>query len=275
MTTFGRIFRIELLKSRKRIALWVTAGGFSFIMAMLVLVPLVLALSGQGGAPFAFPLVWRGALGFPINVGGLFLGVLTIQLAAREFGWKTARQNVIDGFSREQFYFAKVLVLGLLTVLFLIIPIVLTTAGVVISPDEGTGTFAEATDLNYMLAYLLVLTLWGSAGLMLAMLIRAAGGASGVLLLYFIVENIVVSLLTFWREELDRYLGFLPVQITQALARQELHYPDVLAATNARRQEFGQPPLELPDFGGLVVATLAWAALFLTIAFVSTRRRDL
>lgn len=276
MSTLGRLLRIETLKTRKRVALWVTAGIFAFIAAMVVVVPLVMAVSSNvGGPPFALPFIWRGALQFPVQVGPLFLAVLTILLAAREFGWKTARQNVIDGLSREQFYLGKVLLLALLVVLFLLIPLVVTPVAALVSPHEGTGTIAASEDLNFMLAYLLALALWGSLGLMLAVLIRGAGGAIGALLLYYIVENMVVGVLTLWRPELERYLDFLPVQLNQMLARLEMHYPDALAETNDRLAQFGQGPLELPAFGVVAGAILAWAALFLGLAFANARRRDL
>ena len=52
-------------------------------------------------------------------VGFIFAAVLVILLVAAEFGWRTARQNVIDGLSKTQWFAAKVLLLPLLTALFL------------------------------------------------------------------------------------------------------------------------------------------------------------
>ena len=277
MSRLRQLISIETLKARKRLALWVTSGVFAFLCVIGVLMGLVNALTGAGGGgpPFAFPFLWRGVFQVPGVVGPLFLGVLMILLTAPEFGWKTARQNVIDGLSREQFYLGKTIVLVELLLLFLVIPIAVATASGLISPEEGTGTFAEATDINRMLGYLLALTLWGSAGFLLASVIRAAGAAAGVMLLYYLVENILRSLIGFQVPEAEPYLEFLPTGLFSTLGELELYYPDMLAATNARRAENGMPLLEFPEFWVLGAAVLAWAALFMGVAFASTRKRDL
>lgn len=276
MSRLGQLIRIETLKTRRRLALWVTAGVFTFLCVIGVLMPLLNAIRGQGaGPPFALPFVWRGVFQLPGGIGPLFLGVLMILLLAPEFGWKTARQNVIDGLSREQFYLGKVIVLAQLLLLFLLVPVVIGLGAVLISPDEGTGTFAAAPDFNRMLGYLLALALWGSAAFMLAALIRAAGAAAGAMLLYYLVENILRSLLGFWRPGLVPYLDFLPTGLFETLNDLAFHYPDELARRNEMRATIGAAPLEFPDFWVVAAAGLAWVVLFLGVAFVNTRQRDL
>ena len=275
MSRFGKLLRIEVIKARKRPALWVTLGVFTFFTVVTVLPNLMRAMQGGGpGPPFALPWIWRAVLQPPINMGPFFFGAAMILLFAPEFGWKTARQNVIDGLSKEHLFFGKLIVFALLLCAFFLVPIATGVAASIVSP-EPTGTFARGTELNHILGYGLALSLWGSIGFMLAATIRASGGAMGIMLLYLLVENMVTAVAAVWNESLEPYLGFLPSQVFEKLTRIELYYPDALANANALRASNGVPPLEFPPYPVLVAVVLGYVAVFMGVAFVSTRKRDL
>jgi hypothetical protein len=61
----------------------------------------------------------RTILGTAAGLGSLFTGVLMILLFAPEFSWRTARQNVIDGLSKERFYAGKVILLARLVLILM------------------------------------------------------------------------------------------------------------------------------------------------------------
>ena len=275
MSRLGKLLRIEFIKARKRPALWITLGVFTFFTVVTVLPNLFRAMAGGGpGPPFALPWIWRGVLQPPINMGPFFLGAAMILLFAPEFGWKTARQNVIDGLAKEHFYLGKVIAFVLLLAAFFIAPIVTGVAASVISP-EPTGTFARATELNHIFGYGLALALWGTIGFLLAAVIRGSGAAMGIMLLYLLVENMLTSVVSNWNPAWGSHLGFLPTQLFDTLTRLELYYPDELARANAMRTQNGQPLLEFPEHWVVVTAVLGYVALFLGAAFVITRKRDL
>ena len=181
---------------------------------------------------------------------------------------------MIDGLAKEHFYVGKVIAFGLLLAAFFIVPIVTGVAASIISPAP-TGTFARATELNHILGYGLALALWGTIGFLLAALIRGSGAAMGIMLLYFLVENMLTSVVTLWNAGLETFLGFLPTQLFDTLTRIEFYYPDELARANAQRAEFGQPLLEFPEHWVVVAFALGYVALFLGVAFVTMRKRDL
>lgn len=275
MSRFGALLRIEVIKARKRPALWITLGVFTFFTVVTVLPNLMRAIQGAGiGPPFALPWIWRGVLQPPINMGPFFLGAAMILLFAPEFGWKTARQNVIDGLAKEHLFVGKLIALAVLLAAFFIVPIAAGIAASIISPDPA-GTFARGPELNHMLGYGLALSLWGTIGFLLAATIRASGAAMGIMLLYFLVENMVASVVSAWNAALETYLDFLPSQLFDTLTRIELYYPDELARANAQRAASGRAPMELPELWVPVVAVLAYVALFMAAAFVTMRRRDL
>ena len=275
MSRPGTLLRIEFIKARKRPALWLTLGVFVFFTVVTVLPSLMRAMQGGGpGPPFALPWIWRGVLQPPINMGPFFIGAAMILLFAPEFGWKTARQNVIDGLAKEHLFFGKLITFALLVAAFFVVPIVTGVAASIISP-EPTGTFARGPELNHMFGYAVVLCLWGSVGFLLAATIRASGGALGIMFLYFLVENMVTSIVPAWNPALERYLNFLPTQLFDTLTRIEFYYPDALALANEQRAAMGQRLLEFPEYWAVVSAVLAYVALFMGVSFVTMRKRDL
>lgn len=261
--------RVEVLKAVKRPAFWVTLGVFAAFNTIANFAP-------GGGSPRAgFPDAWRGIIEPAINLGPVFLAALMILLFAPEFRWRTARQNVIDGLSKEQFYRAKVLLLAALVALFFVTSFVIGTLPLILNPGGGGGAFVEPMDLNYMLGFVVALLLWGTAALMISALVRAAGAGLGLLFLYFICEQIATQLLSNRWSALERVFDFLPAQLFQTITSSNLYYPALLARTNLARAENGQDPLVYPDLWIPLVAAAAYMVLFLGLAYASMRRRDL
>lgn len=264
----GVLARIEVLKAVKRPAFWVTMGVFTAFNTIANFAP------GGGSERAGFPDAWRGIIEPAINLGPVFLAALMILLFAPEFRWRTARQNVIDGLSKEQFYWAKVLLLAGLVALFFVTSVVIGTLPLLPNPGGG-GALVEPMDVNYMLGFVVALLLWGTAGLMISALVRAAGAGLGLLFLYFICEQIVTQLLLIRLRALERFFDFLPAQLFQTITNSALYYPEVLARTNAARAENGQDLLVYPDLWVPLVAAMAYVVLFLGLAYLNMRRRDL
>lgn len=60
---------------------------------------------------FAFPDVWHNAA-YVAGWVDYLLYVIVLQIVAHEYQWRTNRQNVIDGSSRREYIFGKVLLLA-------------------------------------------------------------------------------------------------------------------------------------------------------------------
>ena len=270
---FGAILANELLKTRKRLAFWVTTGLFAVLNGGAT-VDSVRREMRDADRTFALPESWGGILAAPVDMGPYFLALLTILLVASEFQWRTARQNVIDGMSKESFYAGKVaLVLGL-AVVFFVLPLALGVAGTLVSPGENGPELIRDTDRSFMLGYALSLLMLGSAGLMLAMLVRSSGPAMGVLFAYLLVEQFLGFFLRRF-DSVREAASYFPLALKQTLADGRFHYPERLATFNASRAEDGLPPLEFLDHGVVVALALVYASAFLAAAFVSMRKRDL
>ena len=271
---FGVLVRIEALKTVKRLGFWVTTGIF-FVFNVAFAIGNVRTDSARPGYTYALPGSWPEILQVFANVGPFFLGVTMILLLAPEFSWRTARQNVIDGLSKERFYAGKLMLLLALLVLFAAIPVAVGGTAALLGPSESSSPLVGPADFNYMIAYALGLLVWGSGAVMLAALLRASGAAMGIMFVYLLVEQIVAEMLGRSSDMVASLLEFLPAELHGSLADPLMHYPQMLAERNAARAEQGIPPLEFPDFGLAVALALAYSALFLATAFLTLRRKDL
>lgn len=269
------LLRIEWLKAVKRRAFWVAVAALAAFTA-LPAIQMVRNARSDPNAGFALPESWPEVLGTAAGIGPLFIGVLMILLVAPEFSWRTARQNVIDGLSKERFYAGKVMLLAGLVLLVMAAMVLIGVGGAMLSPGAGGPGFVRSSDIGYMIGLALGMLLFGSAGLMLSMHLHSSGAALGILFLYLFVEEGVARLmLGTGRESLSGVAEFLPFNVVEDLGDDLVHYPEVLNEVNADRAERGLASLEFLDVEFLAVAALAYSAFFLGLSLLNMRRRDL
>ncbi len=269
------LLRIEWLKAVKRRAFWVAVAALAAFTA-LPAIQMVRNARSDPNAGFALPESWPEVLGTAAGIGPLFIGVLMILLVAPEFSWRTARQSVIDGLSKERFYAGKVMLLAGLVLLVMAAMVLIGVGGAMLSPGAGGPGFVRSSDIGYMIGLAVGMLLFGSAGLMLSVHLRSSGAALGILFLYLFVEEGVARLmLGTGRESLRGVAEFLPFNVVEDLGDDLVHYPEVLNEVNADRAERGLASLEFLDVEFLAVAALAYSAFFLGLSLLNMRRRDL
>ena len=120
------LVRIEFIKTVRRRAFWVTLVFMALVSSMVIIGTFVQGRRGDG-APFVAPYSWAMAGGALNVMPAFFLALALVMLVTSEFSWRTARQNVIDGLSREQFFAAKVLMMLLVMAAFLVVPFTIAT----------------------------------------------------------------------------------------------------------------------------------------------------
>ena len=212
------LLAIEWLKIKRYRTFWILTGFF------IVLLPVwnyeisngMISMGNRSinflSQAYSFPEVW-GNLGFWASIFILFPSILIIILTTNEFGYRTNRQNVIDGWSRMQFYHAKVgmvLLLSLLSTLFLFI------VGIIFGLASG-GAVSDAFDKFEQVAYFFLLSIdYMGFALFIGIWIKRSGLAIGLFLLYcLIIENILKGIIN-WK--LDLKLGnYLPLQSSDEL----------------------------------------------------------
>lgn len=218
------LIRTEWLKIRKYKAFWWVIGltalsypGISYIFhsiyetftnrqdqASLLIKTLI-------GNPFSFPEVWH-TLAYASSLFVFIPAVVVIMFITNEYTFKTNRQNIIDGWSRNEFMASKMidvlLVSLLITILYLAVCIITGSTnedkgGEVWSLSYYCGLFALQTFSQLSLAFLI------------GFLIKKAFMALGVFLFYFIVlEPSLVGIAKWRANDIGEYL---PLEISDRL----------------------------------------------------------
>lgn len=180
---------------------------------------------------YAFPKVWQ-TVGW-VNSWLLYLpGMIIIMLMVNEFNFKTHRQNVIDGLSRQQFIGVKILLCVLMAALITVINVI--TGFIFGSLAPGTFSWEGFENVGYIFLQSIAYIFFA---LMLAVLFRRSGLAMIIFILYGIIfEWLVCALITFnfhWTP----FGYFLPLQVTDVLLPipfdigKKAMYPDLPSLT--------------------------------------------
>jgi ABC-2 type transport system permease protein len=210
--------------------------------------------------PFTFPDVWQ-TVGFISSLFIFLPSVLVIMFITNEFTYKTHRQNIIDGWSRNNFMLAKMIDVFIVclfaTVLYVLTAMVIGT----INTNEVSGNIWDGT--KYIGLFFLQVFAQLSIAMLIALLVRKAFLALGIFLIYFFpVEPILVELGRKWANDAGE---FLPLETADRLipfprwfTQEESKWKALVAQSNIH-----------------VLYTLVLLVLTWTICFWINKKRDL
>jgi len=199
-----KILRIELRKIINNRIFWITAGGYSLTL-LLILMGMrhqILKFNDQlsegtdGFVPllpteiYSFPHVWHN-LTYIASFLIIFLSVVMVILVTNEFTYNTLRQNLINGLSRIELILSKfidaVMLAAMATLLIFVFGLV---SGFVTSVNYSFGDIFSK--MPYLGAYFLEVLGFLTFVMMLAFLIKKPALVLGLLLVYsYIIEPIM------------------------------------------------------------------------------------
>ncbi|HXH20035.1 MAG TPA: ABC transporter permease [Chitinophagales bacterium] len=112
-----RLLRIEFIKVRSYGAFWIVLAIYAliFIMVTSTLRMIESSLSVSAVTFFSFPDVWHH-LAYIASFMNILPAILIIMLITNEYTFKTFRQNLIDGLSREEIVYSKFILIGAVSV---------------------------------------------------------------------------------------------------------------------------------------------------------------
>lgn len=154
-----------------------------------------------GIPPYAFPNVWH-TTAWMSSWLLYFPGLMMIIIMSNEFTYKTHRQNIIDGWSRQQFITVK-FAYGILAALLSTIMMVLTALffGLINREDFSTDK------MIYIFFFFVVAVSYTMVALLISLLIRRGGLAIGLFFLYgLVLENVIAALMNYYLKNAGRYL---------------------------------------------------------------------
>ena len=120
------LLAIEWLKIKRYRTFWILAGLFLILLFLwnyeAAQGNINIGNHKKGDGPgisiinsdYSFPQGWSNT-GYWASVFIMFISIIVIILTTNEYGYRTNRQNVIDGWNRMQFYHAKVLLVVVLS----------------------------------------------------------------------------------------------------------------------------------------------------------------
>lgn len=211
-----RLIKIELIKSLRFKAIWwLSLLYFAVIMTMLfgieAFINEVVTDTGKnlpitipGVSLYYFSDIWHN-LTYLASYLKIFLAIISIILITNEFSYKTVKQQILNGLSRSESFWSKVL-LNIMIALFatFTIGLVVIILGVKNTTDLSWTLFI--TKSSFLLAYFYEIFAYLSIAFLIATLVHRSGFAIGILMLYaFIIEPILA-----YKLPLD-YGDYLPV----------------------------------------------------------------
>ncbi len=142
------------------------------------------------GSPFDFPNVWHTVTYFSSFL--LFIpGLMIITSITNEYTYKTHRQNIIDGWSRQQFIHVKIMLIIIVSILSTLF--VFLTA---LAFGFFAGGHFSSGKIEFIGYYFIQSMSYGMLALLLSILIKRSGLSIGLFFLYsFIIENFVGAIL--------------------------------------------------------------------------------
>lgn len=264
------ILKIDLKKMTSYRTFWIVCGlyfltlgfGAASGMEMLKLLASIFENFGEklniNRIPlYHFPDVWLNLIWCSGSLK-IVLAVMVVISVTNEFTYRTIRQNIIDGLSREEFLLSKVLTNVLLSLMSVVMIFVIGLGtGLIYSPEIRLSFIL--TDLEFFIAYFLELFFFLSYALMISIFIQRSGLTIILLLLSQMIELIITSNLD---NHFPDLIQFFPMRSIWNLI--EFPFP---------RYAFQ----EIKDYVSIGSATIVvvWILIFNFLSYYKLKRSDI
>lgn len=204
---------------------------------------------------FNYPDLWHN-LSYLASWFNLLLGIMFILLISNEFVYKTLRQNVIDGVSRNQLILSKfivILIIAFLSTFYILL------SGLIIGEIYSTKhSFDDILKESYFLiTYFIQSVAYMSLGLLVGMLFRRQGTPILFFLLYTVMIEPIVSL-----KIPAPFNDYMPMNILGNLVNNPL--PGMIGTT--------LPHLDLTT---TVIGSITYIILFVILSLILVKKIDL
>ncbi|MFM7672380.1 MAG: ABC transporter permease [Bacteroidota bacterium] len=216
------------------------------------------------GSPFGFPEVWH-TLAYIASFLVFIPAVLVIMLICNEYQYQTQRQNILDGWSRDQFIWAKILDIGVLSILLTIVYTIVVLFTGWVNPDIALASVAHKSYFIGLFALISFNQL--TIAFLFGFLFKRALLALGFFLFYFLIpENILIQL-SRWRWHTGDWHHYLPLEVSDRLIP-----PPPYLARISNSNEYATMLDAVPIH---IVISVGYTALIWVFCFWWLRRKDL
>ena len=256
-----QLLKIEWLKVKAYRTFWILISLFTVAAPLLCSAYLsvnkqVLSKLPFGGTPFAFPQVWE-TVAWLTSFMTPVMGILLLILLTNENNFRTIRQNIIDGWSRDQYIVAK---FGVMVGMVLYITLLIVLTALVFGFQHG----GDASDNLHIIGWSALQSLtYLSAAFFLGTFMKRSGIAIAIYVFYcYVGEFMAAGLLDF---KVKYHLGgFLPMESTDRLLPGE-------GKIFRQLMQKATPP----DESVYILTAAAYIALFCFLSWRKMKKADL
>lgn len=213
------------------------------------------------GNPFTFPEVFHTSA-FLSSIFVFIPALVVIMLITNEYTYKTNRQNIIDGWSRDKFLLAKLLdVITISLLVSLLCSVVAYVVGQVATEKEVEHMWKE---VKYLPLFALQTFSQLSIAFLFGFIIRRSFIALAVFMFYYIIlENAAVGFLRIKANDIGRYL---PLEISDRL----IPLPAFIGRYNEKAYQASLGQINIHVVYTIILIVVTWG-----ICYIVNRRRDL
>lgn len=206
---------------------------------------------------YHFPDIWQN-LAWSSGLLKMGLAIMVVISITNEYTYRTIRQNIIDGMSREEFLLSKLYTNLILSVASMVsVFLIAIVTGLIYSPEIDLPY--ALTGIAFFPAYFLEIFAFLSFALMIGIFIQRSGLTIIVLLFSYLIELII-------KENIDNYLpGIIPFFPLESIMN--------LVPLPFARYAFQ----EIRDYVtiGSVAIALVWTFLFNYFAYLKLKKSDI
>lgn len=279
-----RLIRIEWLKNFSYFPVilfssiyFVLVIGFTLMCAQTIpIFGISIKLLDQGF--LNFPQIWN-FLTYFTGLLKIFLGLIVIFTISNEFTNKLFKQNIIDGLSRKEFLFSKVLTITLLSLL---------STGIVVSMGLILGfSFSKSTELNlvfkesyFILGYFLKLFSFLTFLLFITVLLKKVVFVFLTFFIWWVIE-IVLTIMEYQSRVIEKFdesgrnvtekiqllTDYLPLNTMSKLVEEPFQRIRLIESMTGGKYTFEIPYLA-------VITAIGYSLLFLFGTFYIMKKRD-
>jgi ABC-2 type transport system permease protein len=215
------------------------------------------------GEVYSFPGVWR-FITYSASWFNLMVGVAVVVITTNEIHYRTMKQNVIDGLSKQQVILSKFLVVFAISV---IVTLYTSLIGFLIGGFySGFGNAFE--NIHYVPTYFLQTIGYFSFAFFFAVLVKRPALAIVFFIVSFIVEFIIGIILNGVVSEVP--YQFFPLNVFSNLTPAPFFEKQIAAMEKAKHTEFWV----MPDWM-MYSLVCFYILVFFVIAYRVLKRRDL
>lgn len=224
---------------------------------------------------FDFPYIWHFTT-YYASFFKFFLLFVIVSMMANEYSYKTLKQNLIDGLSKQEFILSKfytVIAFALISTIFVFL--VSLILGLIYS--DFTEISIIFTDVEYIFAYFIKLVGFFSMGLFFGILIkRSAFAVAGIIFWYFfewLFFGLLKWLLPISWETAQKVKNFLPLEAMANLIKQPISR--LSAIKSVAKQINVDISTDVSVHFSTVLIVLVWVLIFVFLSYKLLKSRDL